>query len=306
MSKYINPFTDVGFKRIFGQEINKDMLISFLNNVIEEFDITDVTFLDKEQLPDIDEQRSLIYDIYCKTSDGQYIIVEMQNRSQPFFKDRSLYYISKSVTKQAQRAHEWMYKLSAVYLIAFLNFEIPDISREFRTDVGLTNLKTHEPFSDKLRLIYLQLPLFNDDEDSCDTLFKCWIYTLKNMEILDRMPFTARDAVFRQLEKIAEVRSLTEQEQVQYDASLRNYRDTIAVMTGQYLDGLKEGREEGIKAGHEEGIKAGREEGIKAGREEGIKAGREEGIKAGREEGIKAGREEGIKAGREEGIKAGR
>lgn len=248
MSKFINPFTDVGFKRIFGQEINKDMLISFLNNVIEEFTITDVTFLDKEQIPGFSEQRSLIYDVYCRTDSGQYIIVEMQNRSQPYFKDRSLFYISKSITRQAKRGDEWMYKLSAVYLIAFLNFTLPDIGSEFRTDVGLANLKTLEPFSDKLRLIYLQLPLFDEDEDSCDTLFKCWIYTLKNMELLERMPFTARDAVFRQLEKIAEVRSLTEQEQAQYDASLRNYRDTIAVMAGQFNDGRKAGFNDGRKA----------------------------------------------------------
>ena len=301
MAVFINPFTDVGFKRIFGQEINKDLLIDFLNNVIEEFNIVDVSFLNKEQVPDYNEQRSLIYDVYCKTDSGNYIIVEMQNRSQPFFKDRSLYYISKSVTTQARRGSDWMYEIHAVYLIAFLNFSLPEISNEFRTDVGLTNLKTNELFSDKLRLIYLQLPLFDEDEHSCDTDFKCWIYLLKNMETLQRLPFAARSAVFDRLSKIAEVRSLTEDEQIQYEASLRNYRDTIAVMAGQFdsgmIKGFEQGREEGIKRGREEGIKRGREEGIKRGREEGIKRGREEGIKRGREEGIKRGREEGITQG---------
>ncbi len=99
MGRYINPFTDVGFKIIFGQEINKSLLIHFLNNVIDEFTIEDVTFLDKQQLPEYDEQRSLIYDVFCQTSSGQHIIVEMQNRSQPHFKDRSLYYASKSIVR---------------------------------------------------------------------------------------------------------------------------------------------------------------------------------------------------------------
>ena len=276
MATFINPFTDVGFKRIFGQEINKDLLIDFLNNVIDEFTIIDVSFLDKEQLPDYNEQRSLIYDVYCRTDSGQYIIVEMQNRSQPFFKDRSLFYISKSITRQARRGSDWMYEIHAVYLIAFLNFHLPEISKEFRTDVGLTNLKTHELFSDKMRLIYLQLPLFNEEEHSCDTDFKCWIYLLKNMETLQRLPFAARSAVFDRLSKIAEVRSLTKEEQVQYEASLRNYRDTIAVMTGQFNSGIIKGREEGIAQGREEGIAQGREEGIAQGREEGIAQGREE------------------------------
>ena len=71
MAKYINPFTDVGFKRIFGQELSKPLLLDFLNSLFE-------------------EDRSLIYDIYCETDDGEKIIVEMQNKSQPFFKNRSI------------------------------------------------------------------------------------------------------------------------------------------------------------------------------------------------------------------------
>lgn len=84
MSKYINPFCDVGFKRIFGQEYSKPLLISFLNNLLEgEKQITGLTFLDKEQPGVNDEDRSLVYDIYCDTADGEKIIVEMQRRPSP-------------------------------------------------------------------------------------------------------------------------------------------------------------------------------------------------------------------------------
>ena len=86
MGRYINPFTDWGFKRLFGQEFSKDLLISFLNDLFEgEFRIKDVTFKDKEQLGDTNDLRGCIFDIYCVTDDDKHFIVEMQNRLVPFF-----------------------------------------------------------------------------------------------------------------------------------------------------------------------------------------------------------------------------
>ena len=83
MGKFINPFSDWGFKLIFGQEITKDLLISFLNDLLKgEHVIADITFKDKEQLPETKDMRGIIYDIYCTTDKGQHIIVEMQNRYQ--------------------------------------------------------------------------------------------------------------------------------------------------------------------------------------------------------------------------------
>ena len=95
MARFINPFTDVGFKRIFGQAIHKELLIDFLNDLlIGEKRITDITFLDKELLPDFSGDRGVIYDIYCTNEDGEQFIVEMQNREQTFFRERALYYLS--------------------------------------------------------------------------------------------------------------------------------------------------------------------------------------------------------------------
>ena len=92
MGKFINPFTDYGFKKIFGQEVSKELLIEFLNDLLEgERVITDLTFLNNEQLPEYPGDRIAIYDIYCTTDTGEKIIVEMQNRSQVYFKERALY-----------------------------------------------------------------------------------------------------------------------------------------------------------------------------------------------------------------------
>ena len=105
MSKFINPFTDYGFKLIFGREVSKNLLIEFLNDLLEgERVITDLTFLNNEQLPDYPEGRGIIYDVYCTTDTGEKIIVEMQNRMQSNFKERSIFYLSRAIVNPDMRA----------------------------------------------------------------------------------------------------------------------------------------------------------------------------------------------------------
>ena len=254
MSKFINPFTDIGFKRIFGQEFSKPLLMDFLNNLfVGEREIVELTFLDKEQPAVYDGDRSLIYDIYCELVDGEKIIVEMQNKEQPYFKNRSIYYISESIARQGEKGTGWMYDVKAVYLVAFLNFRQPDIGREFRTDVALMDMRTQQLFSDKLRLIYLQLPYFVKEAADCENDFDRWIYVLKNMETFNRLPWMAQNSVFQRLAEIADVSSMTKEERLKYDEGLRKYRDTLCVMEGARLKGLEEGRVEGRAEGRAEG-----------------------------------------------------
>lgn len=278
MGNFINPFSDVGFKRIFGQEMSKPLLIDFLNNLLEgERYITNLQFLDKEQIPVSNDDRSLIYDIYCETDTGENIIVEMQNRSQTYFKQRTVYYASRAIAAQGERGSEWRYDVKAVYCISFLNFCQSEISNEFRTDVALMDMNSHKLFSDKMRLIYLQLPLFIKDVDECENDFERWIYVLKNMETLNRLPFAAKSAVFKRLAEITDLASLSKQERMMYDDSLRRFRDTIGVMEYAIVNGREEGRAEGLKEGHAEGLKEGHAESLKEGRAEGLKEGRAEG-----------------------------
>lgn len=257
MSRFVNPFTDIGFKRIFGQEVSKPLLLDFLNNLLKgEKVITDLTFLDKEQPAEYKDDRSLIYDIFCKTDTGERIIVEMQNREQPNFADRCLYYFSQAVSRQGERGNQWHYHIDAVYLIAFINFHMDGLGDQFRTDVGLTNLQTGKKFSDKERFIFLQLPCFKKEADECKNDFERWIYVLKNMEILDRMPWAAKDSVFRKLAEIGSVSNMTKEERIKYDSALRHYRDTLSVLEGAELKGEKRGIAVGEKRGIVKGVES--------------------------------------------------
>ncbi len=262
MGRFVNLFTDVGFKIIFGQEVSKPMLLHFLNTLLKgERVITNITFINKEQVAEYRDDRSLIYDVLCETDTKEKIIVEMQNRSQPNFADRCLYYYSQAVSRQGEKGEAWGYSINAVYLIAFLNFRMDGLGDNLRTDVSLVNMQTGKVFSDKERFVFLQMPCFHKEAGDCETLFERWIYVLKNMAVLDRMPWTAKDMVFQRLAKVAEVRNLIKEERMQYDASLKHYRDSLNVMRGAIEEGLARGRTEGFSKGRAEGFTKGRAEG---------------------------------------------
>lgn len=243
MGKFINPFTDIGFKRIFGQEFSKPLLIDFLNNLLHgERHITEVKLLNKELPAEFQEGRTIIYDVYCETETGEKIIVEMQNRLQSNFKARTLYYAAEAIARQGEKGKDWNYDVKAVYLVAFINDHDSSFGLQFRTDVELTDRQTKQPFTDLLRLVYLQLPLFNKEAEECENDFERWIYVLKNMETLNRLPWAAQSAVFKRLAEISDLSSLTREEREHYDSAIRTYRDNIYTMEGEREKGRAEGQ----------------------------------------------------------------
>ena len=145
MGRFINPFTDFGFKYLFGREVSKDILIEFLNDLLQgERVITELRFLNNEQEPEQKELRKVIYDIYCETDTGEYIIVEMQNRRQEHFKERGLFYQSQAIVRQGIKG-TWDFKLDAVYGVFFANFFLDGKENgKLRRDVALADLETGE------------------------------------------------------------------------------------------------------------------------------------------------------------------
>ena len=277
MGRYINPFTDWGFKRLFGQEFSKDLLINFLNDLFEgEFQIKDVTFKDKEQLGDTNDLRGCIFDIYCVTDDDKHFIVEMQNRWVPFFVNRSIYYASKAFVAQRKKFDEAgvrtavLYQFVPVYVVCIMNFMPREHEvTKFRTDVALREKSSDSVFSDKLRFIYLSLPFFDKSEEECETGFEKWIYVLKYMEVLERLPFTAQKKIFDHLAKLADVRCLSSEEQEKYDESIKAADDYYSGLYGSYVEGEETGMAKGIAKGMAKGMAKGIAKGMAKGRAEG-------------------------------------
>ena len=272
--KYISLLTDFGFKRIFGTDLNKDLLIGFLNALFEgEHVITDVKYLNSEHLGDVLAERKAIFDVYCETENGEKFIVEMQNAFQEFFKDRSLFYSTFPIREQASKGSNWDFRLNHVYTIALINFDMRepafDQSRLSHT-VKLCDTYTHKVFYDKLDFIYVEIAKFDKNADELTTTFEKWLYVLKNLSRLDNQPQSLRDKVFDRLFTQAEIATFTPRELKAYEDSRKAYRDLKNCLDSAIREGIKEGMEEGLKKGMEEGLKKGLKKGLEQGRAEGV------------------------------------
>ena len=256
--KYVNPFTDYGFKRLFGEEPNKDLLLDFLNELLaeEEGKITELTYLKNENLGSTELNRKAIFDLYCTNEKGEKFIVELQKTKQKFFKDRSLYYATFPIREQAITGSGWDFELKKVYTIAILDFvfdEDKDQPEKFRYDVQLCDIETKKVFYDKLTFIYLEMPKFNKKVSELETRFEKWLFVLKNLHKLDRVPSELKENVFLKLFKTAEIAKFSREEYQDYEDSLKYYRDI--------KNSLDTAREEGEKKGLIEGTLKGKIEG---------------------------------------------
>jgi predicted transposase/invertase (TIGR01784 family) len=228
--KYINPFTDYGFKRLFGEEPNKDLLLDFLNELLkeEQGQITELTYLKNENLSTTELNRKAIFDLYCTNERGEKFIVELQKTKQKFFKDRTVYYSTFPIRDQAIIGSEWDFELKKVYTIAILDFvfdEDQNQPEKLRYDVKLTDIQTKKVFYDKLTFIYLEMPKFNKTAEDLDTKFDKWLYVLKNLHKLDRIPEKFKENIFLKLFETAEIAKFSQQEYQEYEDSLKYYRD---------------------------------------------------------------------------------
>ena len=263
--RYINPYTDFGFKKLFGTEMNKDLLMSFLNALFNgrKQEITDVQYLNAEQLGMGYGDRRAVFDVYCMTSDGSRFIVEMQKAEQEYFKDRSIYYSTFAIREQAVKGKEWNYHLEDVYTVGVLNFVFPNgeyPSDSFCHEIKLTDVEDNHVFYDKLTFLYLEMPKFTKTEDELETMFDKWMFVLHNLgRLLDR-PKALQDRVFQKLFEQAEIAHYSESERRQYFESQKEYWDNYSIMTTALNKGLRQGRAEGRAEGLAEGeAKANRE-----------------------------------------------
>lgn len=244
-SVFMNLTTDFGFKHIFGPDADSRFIISFLNALLKgEREIIKVMFIDKEHIGDRPDERAMIYDLHCLTSSGEKIIVEMQNRYQSNFRDRALLYVSADIYHQARRG-DWDYKISPVYGVFLMNFDWKEFENDpMREDVYLTN-KDGRIFSDKLRLIFLKIPLMEKEAKDCETELEMWMYLFKNSDKMTAMPRNfMKCKTFEELEHTASLGALTAQEQKDYDRSLKVLRDNYAIADHERRQGRAEGRAE--------------------------------------------------------------
>ena len=242
--------TDFGFKRIFGTDPNKVLLINFLNSLFDgEEVIKDVKYLNSENVGDVYTERKAIFDVYCENEKGEKFIVEMQNAYQTYFKDRSLFYSTFPIREQAPKGSDWNFCLKKVYVVALLNYRMSDEafdSSDTIHTIALMDTKTNKVFNAKLMFKYVEVGRFDKTDDELISLSDKWMYVLKNLSRLDNRPSSLREKIFTKLFDAAAIARFTPMELREYEDSLKAYRDIKNSLDTAKEEGRAEGRAEGI------------------------------------------------------------
>ena len=272
--KYIDLMVDWSFKKIFGTEVNKDILIEFLKVIFPQYAISDITYVPTEQLGIMEDDRKAIFDVLCRTEDGKTFLVEMQRGYQKHFFERALFYTSFPIMKQGKKAlaeeargnRPWDFSLDGVFFLGILNFKYEDdemTEHRYR----LMEATSKKLMTDKLEFVFVEVEKFDKGEDELETDLDKWLYLLKNMSNLLGRPERLRNRIFTKLFDVAELAQLDDEDRTNYIKAMNTERDTYNQIEYARETGREEGKEEGLKEGKEEGLKVGREEG----RAEGVK-----------------------------------
>ncbi|MCB1160685.1 MAG: PD-(D/E)XK nuclease family transposase [Leptospiraceae bacterium] len=241
--RYLNPYTDFGFKRLFGTEANKDLLIDFLNQILpEKHRIQELSFRNPENLPPMPFLRKAIFDIQCTGANGEDFIVEMQKEKLEFFKDRSLFAVTFPIQEQAEKG-DWNFKLKPVYLIAILDFKYDEKEekKKFERYVQLKD-QDGEVFYDKLHFKFLQMPLFTKKENELESRFDKWCYFLKNLENFDHIPAILNEPLFKKAFLTSELSAMNSFEFDTYHESLMAYWESKGMLDTARDEGKLEGK----------------------------------------------------------------
>lgn len=242
--KYINPLTDFGFKKLFGSEPNKDLLIDFLNQILPpRHQIQDLSYPRNEQLSQAEIDRKAIFELYCIAESGERFIVEVQKAKQNYFKDRSIYYSSFPIQEQAKKG-DWDFKQDPVYTVGILDFIFDDHKKEEEL-LHLIELKNQrcDVFYDKLKFIYIELPKFKKTQEELVNHFDKWLYVFRHLSELQDRPQKLQDRIFGKLFEAAEIARFSPEEREAYEESLKYYRDIKNVVDTSREEGFEEGIE---------------------------------------------------------------
>ncbi|HRN57956.1 MAG TPA: Rpn family recombination-promoting nuclease/putative transposase [Agriterribacter sp.] len=271
IGRFIDPLTDFGFKRIFGSEPNKDLLIAFLNELFRGRKIIkDLVYNPQENNGPAKHYRKIIFDLTCTGGDGETFIIEMQRAEQQYFSDRAVYYTASRLYEQGPKGEkDWDYKLKEVYLIALMDFNLDSTPPEkYLHRVRLAEEETGQTFYNKLGFIFLELPNFNRREKDIRTDLERWLYVLRNMSKFQKIPVILHKRIFQKLFHISEVANLKKEEYMSYERALMDKWDAYAVKKTareKLAKAMEKGMEKGIEKGMEKGMEKGIERGIEKG-----------------------------------------
>jgi predicted transposase/invertase (TIGR01784 family) len=289
IGKFLDPKNDLAFKRIFGSEKNKDILIHFLNDLFANTTnpIEEVSFLKTSSDPAIASLRTSIVDVLCHDANGDYFIVEMQVDFEPGFEKRAQYYAAKTYAQQREKGIAYEDFKQVTFLAITGHTLFPD-QKEYLSHHHVLNKDNYERMLKDFSFSFLELPKFKKKKDQLITMVEKWAYFFKNAPKTkeeDLKLIIGSDQIIGQAYEELNRYGWSPEELRTYQSIDMKKAAIDAGMKGSYEKGLQEGVEKGLQKGLQKGHEKGLQEGIEKGLQEGI----EKGLQKGREKGLQEG-----------------
>ena len=258
-ARYMNPFTDFGFKKLLGEESSLPLLRALLNTLLPEaHQIESLEFRQQEFMGRSQSDRRAVFDLFCVSEKGERFIVELQKQKQDYFKDRMLYYATFPIQEQAEKG-DWNFKLKPVYCVGILDFCFDD-EEEQEEVVRHIKLKDQNDkvFNDKLTFVTVEMPRFTKKEAELTGELDQMLYFFKHLGDFDDIPeiFMGKK-LFEEAFTQASIPLLSEQDNRHYEQSLKVYRDLTNVVDSAKNEGFQEGEVIGMEKGLEIGLEKG-------------------------------------------------
>ena len=269
LAPFVNLRSDVGFKAVFADRNNKDILIGVLNQILPpEARIEDIKeYSDREQQQDVIYGKKTVLDLVCVDKDDRTFVVEMQASEEDFFFERCVYYASGLY--HLELSDGVRYKgLRPVYVVSFLNYRLRhDDESLWDTDHFIshwrfTEKRTGMVADQTISVIFVEMTLFTKTLEECVTEFDRLFYIFKNSEGFQRIPEWIEEAggISRRLAEACEVAAFDKEKKLKYEIDKMNEWDIQAQKEYAVRKGLEEGLQKGLREGREEGLEQGREE----------------------------------------------
>jgi predicted transposase/invertase (TIGR01784 family) len=242
--KFVDPKTDIAFKKIFGNDAHKSILIEFLNEILElDAPIVSVTINNAYQVPRLKGLKETTLDVKATDKLKREFIVEMQVEKESAFVKRAVYYSAKSYSQQLKKAQKY-HLLKPVIFLGILNFSIFEhddvISRHL-----ILNKKTQQHDLKDLEFNFIELPKFTKSESELETPAEKWIYFLQHADDLDRVPENTNIPALQEAYEVAAQHTWTREELDIYEAQEFKIAVNENVIQTAMMDGIAKGREEG-------------------------------------------------------------
>ena len=285
VQRYVDILTNGGFKALFGDVNNKEVVMSILNVLLPEHrKLADIEYLPTERQGQmVDVSKEYHYDFMCRDLSGAVFIVELQRYHEDHWFKRCVSYACRAYDRQTRKGAS--YDVPPVYLIGLMDVEINHPDRELWTDRFVSEYTFREKecgdlLGETIVIIFAEMANFSKTVDECDTEIDKMLYLLKNIGRMMSQPAWLQHEVYSRIFAACEIAGFTEDKRIEYEKEMYDERRRKSEMDTARRIGFETGHKEGLELGHAEGLAEGHAEG----HAEGLAEGRAEGLAEGRAE----------------------